>query len=141
MDRRYSRADKCKTASDSPPGSRRSVHTCQGKDPDTCCVYRRGSVRSLCSIRIQDGNLRTGYPHSRGGRCTIPLRSAPYKLRSARTGTASRASVVPEEVAPLKWTKSSRGRSGKQTTKRRHTMHTRDLKDNKLPYIAAPRTA
>jgi len=128
MDRRCSRADKCKTASDSPPGNRRSAHTCQGKDPDTCCVYRRGSVRSLCSIRIQDGNLRTGYPHSRGGRCTILLRSAPYKLRSVRTGTASRASVVPEEVAPLKWTKSSRGRSGKQTTKRRHTMHTRHLR-------------
>lgn len=102
MDRRCSRADKCKTASDSPPGSRRSAHTCQGKDPDTCCVYRRGSVRSLCSIRIQDGNLRTGYPHSRGGRCTILPRSAPYKLRSVRMGTASRASVFPEEVAPLK---------------------------------------
>ena len=128
MDRPCSRADKCKTASDSPPGSRRSAHTCQGKDPDTCCVYRRGSVRSPCSIRIPDDNLRTGYPHSPGGRCTILLRSAPYKLRSVRTGTAGRASVFPEEAAPLKWTKSSRGRSGKQTTSRGKTMHTRDLR-------------
>ena len=125
MDRRCSRADKYKTASDSPPGSRRSAHTCQGKDPDTCCVYRRGSVRSLCSIHIPGGNLRTGYPHSRRGMYTSLLRSAPYKLRSVHTGTARRASVSPEEAAPLKWTKSSRGRSGKHTGKpNAHNTHT-----------------
>lgn len=93
-------------ASGSQPGSRRSDHRCLDKDPGTCCVCTRGSMRSPCSTRIPADILRKGYPHSRGGRRTSLPRSVPYTLRSVRRGTARRGSVFPGEAAPLKGTKS-----------------------------------
>jgi hypothetical protein len=101
---------------------------CPDKDPGTCCVYRRGWVRSPCSTRIPADNLRTDYPHSRAGRCTTLLRSVPYTLRSVRKGTVRRGSVSPVESAPLKGIKSSRTLSGKQTEKRNDTIQTHGLK-------------
>jgi hypothetical protein len=85
-------------------------------------------MRSPCSTHTPVDSLRMGYPHSQGGMHTTLLRSVPYTLRSVHMGTARRGSAFPEEAVPLKGTKSSRGRSEKQTAKRNDTLQEHEIR-------------